>query len=98
MARWTLDAARIAKSNTKPRKNHRKLDAAHAAAESATCGLGPVQADNANEPSADAAAWFIDHQLESGSITDLTTIPRERAADWGRSDIFNQAKQFTNTP
>ena len=51
--------------------------------------------DNANEPSAEKAAWVIDHLLESGVIADPTIIPRERAADWFRADIFHQATQLT---
>ena len=54
-------------------------------------------ADNANEPSADKAAWVIDHLLESGVIADPAVIPRERAADWFRTDIFQKAKQLTTT-
>ena len=51
--------------------------------------------DNANEPGADKAAWVIDHLLESGVIADPAIIPRERAADWFRADIFKQAAQLT---
>ena len=51
--------------------------------------------DNANEPSADTAAWVIDHLLESGVIADPAIIPRKRATDWFRTDIFHQAKKLT---
>ena len=53
--------------------------------------------ENANEPSADKAAWVIDHLIESGVIADPAIVPRERAADWFRANIFRKAKQLTNT-
>ena len=52
---------------------------------------------NANEPSAEKAAWVIDHLLESGVIADPTAVPREHTADWFRADIFQKARQLTNT-
>lgn len=54
-----------------------------------------MASDNANEPSADKAAWVIDPLLESGVIADPAIVPRERVGDWFRADIFQKATQLT---
>ena len=58
-------------------------------------GFAGMASDNANEPSADKAAWVIDQLLESGVIADPAIVPRERVGDWFRADIFQKAKQLT---
>ena len=51
--------------------------------------------ENADEPTAEKAAWVIDHLLESGVVADPAIIPRAGVADWFRADIFHQARQLT---
>ena len=53
--------------------------------------------ENANEPDAKKAAWVIDNLIASGVVADPALIPREQAADWFRADIFQKARQLTNT-
>lgn len=48
-------------------------------------------AEDANEPSATKAEWVIENLLSSGLVSDPSLIPRERAGDWFRTDIHQQA-------
>jgi ABC-type nitrate/sulfonate/bicarbonate transport system substrate-binding protein len=50
--------------------------------------------ENANEPSPNKADWVIDSLLASGLVNDPTLIPRERAREWFRTDIFRQARKL----
>jgi len=50
---------------------------------------------NANDPSADKAAWVIGHFLDPSAITDPSLIPPETAARCFRSDLFHQALALT---
>lgn len=54
-------------------------------------------ADGANEPTPEKAAWVVDNLLTSGLVPDPTLIPRERAGDWFRTDIHQQARQLIHT-
>jgi ABC-type nitrate/sulfonate/bicarbonate transport system substrate-binding protein len=54
-------------------------------------------ADGANEPSPEMAAWVIDNLLNSRVVTDPTLLPRERAGQWFRADIYQQALELTDT-
>ena len=56
--------------------------------------LPHFSSENANEPGVDKAEWAINRLLESGVIADPALIPRERAADWFRADIFHKALQL----
>lgn len=57
-------------------------------------GLQIFSRGNANDPTPEKAAWVIGRLLESGVIDDPAAIPRERATDWFRTDIFHQAKKL----
>lgn len=52
-------------------------------------------AENANEPTAEKAAWVIDNLLGSGLVSDPTLIPRKHAGEWFRPDIFQQALKLS---
>ncbi len=53
--------------------------------------------DGANEPTPEKASWVIDNLLASGLVTDPTLIERERAVEWFRADIHQQALELTQT-
>lgn len=53
-------------------------------------------AENANEPTLEKANWVIDNLLASGLVEDPTLIPRERAEEWFRADIYQQALELTH--
>ncbi len=44
-----------------------------------------------NEPTPDKADWVIRNLLASGRVLDPSLVPRERAANWFRADLFQQA-------
>jgi ABC-type nitrate/sulfonate/bicarbonate transport system substrate-binding protein len=50
--------------------------------------------DGANDPTPDKAAWVINNLIESRLVTDLSAVPRERAGQWFRSDLFQKASQL----
>ncbi|MGB8166715.1 MAG: CmpA/NrtA family ABC transporter substrate-binding protein [Chthoniobacteraceae bacterium] len=50
---------------------------------------------NANEPTREKARWVIDNLLSSGLVADPTLIPREKAGEWFRADIYQQALKLT---
>ena len=56
--------------------------------------------EGVNEPSAEKARWVVENLLASGLVQDPSLVPAERAADWFRSDIFQQAISHlaTKTP
>ncbi|MEP6671385.1 MAG: CmpA/NrtA family ABC transporter substrate-binding protein [Chthoniobacter sp.] len=47
--------------------------------------------EGVNEPSGDKAIWIIRNLLASGVVKDPTLIPEDRAADWFRADLFEEA-------
>ena len=52
---------------------------------------------NANEPSADKALWVIENLHASRLLADPGTVPAERAGEWFRPDIYQQALQLIPT-
>ena len=48
-----------------------------------------------NEPSPDKAQWVVRNLLASGLVPDPSLVPVERAAEWFRADIFQQAQSLT---
>lgn len=47
--------------------------------------------EGVNEPSADKCEWVIRNMISSGVVEDSTLIPRERAAQWFSTDIYEKA-------
>lgn len=52
---------------------------------------------DANEPTAEKAAWVIDSMLASGVLADPALIQRETASSTFRADIFHQALQLSTS-
>ena len=50
--------------------------------------------EGVNEPTADKAAWVVQNLLTSGVVKDPTLIPKDRAGDWFRADLFKKAVQL----
>ena len=50
-----------------------------------------------NEPSPDKAQWVVRNLLASGLVPDPSLVPIERAAEWFRADIFQQAQPLITT-
>ena len=48
--------------------------------------------EGVNEPSPDKALWVVRNLLASGLVPDPSLVPVERAAEWFRADIFQQAQ------
>lgn len=49
---------------------------------------------NANEPTADKAAWVLGHMIESGVLQDSALVTPDTAAGVFRADIFHKASQL----
>jgi ABC-type nitrate/sulfonate/bicarbonate transport system substrate-binding protein len=47
--------------------------------------------ENANAPTREKAEWVVRNLLTSGAVKDPTLVPLERAGDWFRADLFQQA-------
>jgi ABC-type nitrate/sulfonate/bicarbonate transport system substrate-binding protein len=52
---------------------------------------------NANEPCADKARWVIDNLHASGLLADPGSVSAERAGEWFRTDIYQQALHLIPT-
>ena len=50
--------------------------------------------EGVNEPTRDKADWVVRNLLASGLVKDSTLVPKERAGDWFRADLFRQAAQL----
>ena len=53
--------------------------------------------EGVNEPSSDKAQWVVRNLLTSGLVPDPSLVPIERAAEWFRADIFQQAQPLITT-
>jgi ABC-type nitrate/sulfonate/bicarbonate transport system substrate-binding protein len=51
--------------------------------------------EGVNEPSSDKAEWVVRNLLASGVVKDPTLVPRERATEWFRADLFQQAAKLS---
>lgn len=51
--------------------------------------------DGVNAPTLDKADWVIRNLLSSGLVADPSVVPRERARDWFRADLFEQAARIS---
>lgn len=58
-------------------------------------GFHIFSGDDVNEPTPEKADWVIQNLLASGLVKDPSLVPTERASDWFRADIFQQAKALT---
>ncbi len=50
--------------------------------------------DDVNAPTPDKAEWVIRNLTVAGIVKDPSLIPQERAAQWFRADLFQQATQL----
>ncbi len=53
--------------------------------------------EDVNEPTREKAEWVIGYLLSSGLVEDPSLVPRERAGDWFREDLFHQATKLANS-
>jgi hypothetical protein len=53
--------------------------------------------EGVNEPTPDKAEWVVRHLLASGAVKDPALVPTERAPEWFRADLFQQAATLSAT-
>jgi ABC-type nitrate/sulfonate/bicarbonate transport system substrate-binding protein len=54
--------------------------------------------EGVNEPTLDKAEWVIRNLVSSGVVADPLLVPRDRAGNWFRADLFRKAAQLRGRP